>query len=187
MADPIRWAKIMKRLITLLVLVPLISFAEDPKEEEREFALTTEYFDWDAKTLDYYPFTEDLTKIDKGVSGEYSYCWSIGWPQTRHIVQAACLGDRDKVLAGWWQTKDRAARVAALAVFYCTAKSDPDMSNFPQFARDAKRFKDEEAKERSEEVAFVRARLPYFKNWLRSLVVDNLPEDASFLRAIGPK
>ena len=177
----------MNRLLILLFLVPLLSFAQTAEEEEREFALTTEYFNWDAKTLDYYPFTEDLTKIDEGISGEYSYCWSIGWPQTRHIVQAACLGDSDRVLVGWWRTKDRAARVAALAVFYCTATSDPDMSNFPQFARDAKRFKDDEATERSEEIAFVRARLPYFKNWLRSLVSDNLPKDSSFLKALGPK
>ena len=150
----------MNRLIFILFLVPLIALAEPPAQEEREFKLTTEHFDWDAKTLDYYPFTEDLKKIDEGISGEYSYYWSIGSPQTRHIVQAACLGDYDKVLAGWWRTTDRAARVAALAVFYCTATTDPDMSNFPQFARDAERFKDDEAKERSEEVAFVRARLP---------------------------
>ncbi len=177
----------MNRLISILFLVPLISLAEPPAQEEREFALTTEYFNWDAKTLDYYPFTEDLKKIDEGISGEYSYSWSIGSPQTRHVVQAACLDNYDKVLAGWWRTKDRAARVAALAVFYCTATTDPDMSNFPQFARDAERFKDDEAKQRSEEIAFVRARLPYFKNWLRSLVSDNLPKDSKFLKALGPK
>jgi hypothetical protein len=175
----------MKRLIATLCLVPLVSFAEPEVEEERAFALTTDYFDWDAKTLDYYPFTEDLTKIDEGISGEYSYCWSIGSPGTRHVVQAACLSAYDTVLVGWWQGKDRAARIAALAVFYCTTTSDPDMSNFPQFAKDAERFKDGEAKERIEEIAFVRARLPYFKNWLRSLVSDNLAEDSKFLKALG--
>jgi hypothetical protein len=178
----------MNKLISLIFLVPLISFAEPPAEEkeERKFALTTDYFDWDAKKLDYYPFTEDLKKIDEGISGEYSYCWSIGWPQARHIVQAACLGNYDTVLVGWWRTKDRAARVVALAVFYSTATND-DNSSFPQFAKDAERFKDEEAKERSEEIAFVRAHLPYFKNWLRSLVSDNLPKDSKFLKALGPK
>lgn len=177
----------MNRAITLLFLVPLICFAEPPAEPEREFALTTEYFDGDAKSLDSYPFAEDLKQIDEGVSGEYSYNWSIGWPQTRHVVQAACLGDYDRVLVGWWRTKDRAARVAAVAVFYCTATTDPEMSNFPQFAKDAERFREEEAKERSEEIAFVRAHLPYFKNWLRSLVSDKLPKESNFLKALGPK
>jgi hypothetical protein len=176
----------MNRLILILFLVPLISYAEPPAEAEREFSLANEYFDWDAKTLDNYPFTEDLKKIDERISGEYIYSWEIGFPRTQHIIQAACLDNYDKVLAGWWRTKDRAGRVAALAVFYCTATTDNTMSNFPQFARDAMRFKDDEAKERSEEIVFVKTRIPYFKNWLRSLVSDKLPKDSKFLKALGP-
>lgn len=174
----------MKQLIALFLL-PLMVVAEPEAEEEREFELATQHFDRDAKTLDYYPFTEDLEKIDEGISGEYSYSWSIGFPSTRHIVEAACLGNYDRVLLGWWRSKDRAARVAALAVFYCTGK-DPDMSPFPQFAEDAKRFGPAEANERAEEIAFVRAQRPYFANWLRSLVADNLPKDSAFLKGIRP-
>ncbi|MES2924311.1 MAG: hypothetical protein V4819_22360 [Verrucomicrobiota bacterium] len=174
----------MTRLIATLFLVPLVTFAEPEVEEERAFALTNDYFDWDAKTLDYYPFTQDLKKIDEGIAGEYSYNWSIGVPATRHVVEAACLGDYDRVLLGWWRSTDRAARVATLAIYYCTM-GPSDMSNFPQFAEDAKRFEATEAKERTEEIEFVTTQLPYFKNWLRSLVSDNLPEDSKFLKALG--
>ena len=174
----------MTRLIATLFLVPLVIFAESEVEEERAFALTTDYFDWDAKTLDYYPFTQDLKKIDRGISGEYSYNWSIGVPRTRHVVEAACSGDYDRVLLGWWQSTDRAARVSALAIYYCTM-GPSDMSPFPRFAEDAKRFEAAETKQRTEEIEFVKRQLPYFNNWLRSLVSDNLPEDSKFLKALG--
>ncbi len=57
----------MTRLIVTLFLMPLVTFAESEVEEERAFSLTTDYFDWDAKTLDYYLFTPDLTKIDRSI------------------------------------------------------------------------------------------------------------------------
>ncbi|WP_226895732.1 hypothetical protein [Luteolibacter marinus] len=176
----------MRSLITALIILPLVALAEVDNQKEPEFALTTEYFDSYVKSLDYYPFTQDLATIDEAISGEYSYNWSIGAPAVRHVVEAACLGDFDRLLLGWWQSGDRAARVAVLAVYFSTGR-DPDMTPFPQFARDAKRFTEEEAKERIAEVDFVRSNSPYFRTWLRSLTSDNLPADAKFRRIIGPK
>ena len=99
------------------------------------------------------------------------------------MVEAACLGQYSKILCGWWQSRDRAARVAALAIYYCT-QGDPEMSPFPRFTEDAKRFEPTEAKERLEEIEFVRTQKPYFQNWLASLVADNLPADAPLLKLL---
>jgi hypothetical protein len=176
----------MRSLIAVLIIIPLVTLAEVNNQKEPEFALTTEYFDTFVKSLDYYPFTDDLKTIDEAIAGEYSYNWSIGVPRVRHIVEAACLGDFDRVLLGWWRSTDREARVAVLAIYYNNGR-DPEMTPFPNFARDAERFGPEEAEERIEEIKFVRSNLHYFKKWLRSLASDDLPEDAKFRKIIGPK
>jgi len=67
----------MRTLISAVVLLPLIAFGDTANLDESEIALTTKYFDSFQKSLDYYPFTEDLRKIDDAIAGEYSYCWSI--------------------------------------------------------------------------------------------------------------
>ena len=174
----------MQHQIRLLciALFAASTFSVAADEEEREFKLEKDYFNWLAKRLDYYPFTTDLKKIDDGVSGEYSYCWSIGWPQPRHVIQAACLIDEDKVLLSWWRSKDRETRVVALAVFHCTRVVD--FGTFPKFEKGVERFKPEEAKERKEELEFVRTHSAFFRKWFSDLTSDTLPKDCKFLKSL---
>ena len=171
-----------KFLILLFALVVFNSHLGVAAGEEREFQLEKTYFDWVAEELDYYPFTPDLQTIDEGIAGEYSYHWSIGLAQPRHVIQAACLIDYNRVLLAWWRSKERATRVTALAVFYGTRKAD--ISTFPNFEKDLERFGREEARERREELVFVKANRAFFRTWLRDLTEDTLPKDSQFLKAL---
>ena len=170
-------------VFTLCAIFSLISSSLADNLEQREFKLERDHFRWIAKQLDYYPFTNDLASIDEGISGEFVYSWSIGYPQPRHILQAACMNDEDKVLVGWWRAKNRSSRVMALAVFYCTR--DDTSGRFPSFGKDVERFEVGERRERKEELTFVRKYRDFFRRLFLELTSDTLPDDSGFMLSLA--
>ena len=169
-------------VLALSVLILSISSSFGDEIEQREFKLEKDYFSWLAKQLDYYPFTNNLTSIDDGISGEFGYAWSIGSPQPRHIIQAACMNNESRVQLGWWRSNNRCSRVMALAVLYCTR--DDTSGRFPTFGKDLERFKEGEMQERREELEFVRANKEFFRTFLLKLTSDTLPQDSGFLLSL---
>ena len=53
----------------------------------------------------------------------------------------------------WYRSPYRKIRLVVLSLYYATA--DPDLARFPAFKHDAERYKEEEARERMDEIDFV--------------------------------
>ena len=95
---------------------------------------------------------------DNILVGQYSYSFSISWPQLHHIFQAAIIGHRNKLYSAWWRSERRDTRIISSALLYCLERIELDTFDQPS----PYRFNEAERKLRIEEMAFVTANLEYF-------------------------
>jgi len=126
-----------------------------PYDEPISIQYCDKLFD-DIKDVKYF------TKLDSNnpLVGEYVYCFSIGWPKLEHLIQAAIVGETDRLYTEWWRSERRDTRIIASALLYALENIEADTFNSPR----PYRFNDAERKCRIDEMEFVRKNLDYFYN-----------------------
>ena len=140
----------MKFILPLILLLSVAARAETHSEWQTAFckALKT------ASTADHSKhLTPSEVYTSLGVATKASDVTEAGNP----IVSLWLSGETEDVELLWWRQSDRPTRVLAVALFTCIAKEP--VAGIPPFGAYAEHFREKDAEQRREEIAFVKEHL----------------------------
>ncbi len=174
-----------KSLYTLLIIVglsvPALSGQLNDLPPYKE-PITIEHCDRIFSQLKKHNYFEKLDPDIPG-AGRYSYCFSIGWPQLPHLIQAGILWDRDLLYLTWWQSERRDTRLIVSALLLTLDRVDVDIFHPPNLNR----FSELEKQLRSQENDFVINNLKYFYDQFLPIFKRVLGEEHSLVKILKNK